>query len=291
MSEPINHHYLPVFYLRQWCDATGKVVRYYRPHKDVVASPIAPENTGYEPFLYALNGYPDDQKQWIEKNYMGPKVDEPASRALQTLLARNTPNLSAETRADWTRFLMSLALRDPATVAKTHTDARSELVSKLLRNPEEYDAIRGEDAPPTFYGWVETHIPHLLDNFGKLILPDLIENEEIGTVMIRMRWSAFDLSSSGLSLLTGDRPFIRAHGLKDKRCVIVLPISPRFAFIATHAPETERGLLNAGTKRLARDINARIVAQAVKHVYGVSDSHLQFVENRLAPASHELAQA
>jgi hypothetical protein len=58
MSHPINHHYLPVFYLRQWRNANGKVIRYHRPYKDVVASPIAPNNTGYEPGLYTLHGLP-----------------------------------------------------------------------------------------------------------------------------------------------------------------------------------------------------------------------------------------
>lgn len=286
MNEPINHHYLPVFYLRQWCNADGKIVRYYRPHRDVVASPITPENTGYEPHLYALNGYPDEQKQWIEKHYMGPVVDEPASRALRVLLARSEPTLSVDTRIDWTRFLMALALRDPTTVAKTSADARNELATKLLANPEEYEAIKGPNHPPTFYEWVEANIPSLLDNFGKLMLPNLIESQDIGTIMIRMRWSTLDLSSSGISLLTGDRPFIRVYGLKDKRCVIALPMSPRFAFIATHAPEAERGLLKAGVKRLANDVNAQIVAQAIKHVYGTDASHLRFVENRLAPVGH-----
>ena len=83
MNDPINHHYIPVFYLRQWCDAAGKVTRYYRPNVEVVASLITPENTGYEPHLYTLDGYPADQKQWIEKHYMGPAVDDPASKVLQ----------------------------------------------------------------------------------------------------------------------------------------------------------------------------------------------------------------
>lgn len=71
VSHPINHHYLPVFYLRQWCDANGKVVHYYRPYKDIVASPIAPDNTGYEPRLYTLHGYPPEEAQVIETEFMG----------------------------------------------------------------------------------------------------------------------------------------------------------------------------------------------------------------------------
>jgi hypothetical protein len=94
----------------QWCNADGKIVRYYRPHLKVVASPITPEKTGYEPHLYSLDGLPSDQRQQIEKHYMAPVVDDPASRALQILMARNTSNTSARLRTDWVRFLMSLSL-------------------------------------------------------------------------------------------------------------------------------------------------------------------------------------
>ncbi len=48
MNEPDKHHYLPVFYLSRWSQPDGKVIRYYRPHQAVVASPIAPKNTGYD---------------------------------------------------------------------------------------------------------------------------------------------------------------------------------------------------------------------------------------------------
>jgi hypothetical protein len=105
MSLPINHHYLPVFFLSQWCNAVGKVVRYYRPCKAVVASPIAPENTGYEPGLYTLFGYPPDKAQAIETEFMGPHVDGPASKALKILIAPDFSGMTDEMRVDWTRFL------------------------------------------------------------------------------------------------------------------------------------------------------------------------------------------
>src|SRR5258708_37469711 len=101
MSEPINHHYLPVFYLRQWCNAAGKVVRYYRPHRAVVASPITPENTGYEPALYSLDGDPSEHRQAIEKQFFGPIIDEPASRTLAALLERKRRKQTPDSRSTW----------------------------------------------------------------------------------------------------------------------------------------------------------------------------------------------
>jgi hypothetical protein len=286
MSDPINHHYLPVFYLSQWCNLDGKVMRYYRPRHQVVASPITPENTGYEPLLYSLDGYAPEHRQAVEKTFMGPRVDGPAADALKVLLARKDPNLSEQTQADWTRFLMSMGLRDPATLAKIKADTRRSLEAKLLSEPEAYLAARGESNHPTLLAWFESHAPALLPNIGTLYLPGLIENEQIGTIIIRMRWATLDLSSSAVTLLTSDRPYIRTHGLKDPQCILVLPLSPRFAFVATHDLEQQQKLLRRGTTGLVKSINAHVVAQAVKHVYGVSNLHLRFVENRLCPPGH-----
>jgi hypothetical protein len=283
MTEPIDHHYIPVFYLSQWCDPTGKVVRYYRPRKEVIASPITPKSTGYETQLYTLNGYPDEQKQWIEKHYMGPVVDEPASKALRILLAHNNLNLPLETRTDWVRFLMSLSLRNPEAVANSNAEMRAGLADKFSQHRDWYEANKKANDPQTFVEWVQNNIPLVLENSGKLHLPDFIENPDIGTVLIQMRWFTFDLGSSAFTLLTGDRPFIRTLGLKDQRCVVVLPISPRFAFVATHVPEVDRHLRGLDPTQLVKYINAGIVAQAIKYVYGLSEGHLQFVENRLAP--------
>jgi hypothetical protein len=283
VNDPINHHYIPVFYLRQWCDAAGKVTRYYRPNVEVVASPITPENTGYEPHLYTLDGYPADQKQWIEKHYMGPAVDDPASKALQTLLAADIPNLTAEKKIGWTRFLMSLSLRDPDAVAKANADMRQALTIKLCQSREWYDANKTSADPATFAEWVESNIPSMLEKGGTLHLPNFIDNADIGTVILHMSWFTFDLEGGGLTLLTGDRPLIRTHGLKDRHCIVLLPLSPRLVFVATNAPETDRGLLRAKREKLVTDINARIVAQARRYVYGATTHHLRFVENRLAP--------
>ena len=79
MNEPINHHYLPVFYLEQWCGDKGKVVRYYRPYRKVVAAPISPDYTGYEPYLNTLEGFPPDLRASIETHYMTPEIRRPRS--------------------------------------------------------------------------------------------------------------------------------------------------------------------------------------------------------------------
>lgn len=146
MSHPINHHHLPVFYLRQWCNSNGRVVHYHRPYKDVVASPIAPDNTGYERDLYTLRGYPPEKAQAIETDVMGPHVDEPASRALKILIARDFSGMTDEMREGWTRFLMSMRLRDPHSLAEQSTLAGNLLKGDLLVDTE-YQIIRKDTDP------------------------------------------------------------------------------------------------------------------------------------------------
>ena len=281
MSEPINHHYLPVFYLRQWCNAAGKVVRYYRPHRAVVASPITPENTGYEPALYSLDGYPSEHRQAIEKQFFGPIIDEPASRTLAVLLERKPEKLTPEHRIAWTRFLMAMRIRNPEMVAQISGEAMRRAEEALLRDPEQYLAAKRPYDPPTLLEWARKYAAPRLENSGKLLLPALAQSEKIGNAIIGMRWATLDLSASAVDLLTSDSPFVMTHGLGDQRCVVAFPLSPRLAFFATHDPAQERRICGHALEHIAKSLNESVVSQAARHVYGTSASHLRFVENRL----------
>ncbi len=283
MSEPIHHHYIPVFYLRHWCGTDGKLVRFWRPHQEVVASRISPEHTAYEPYLYTLDGYPPDQQQAIEKHFMGPAVDGPGSEAFRVLIGRDNSKLTPELRSAWTRFLMAIRVRNPETVARIGKMARQLLERNLLLDLDEYRARKGADDPPTPVEWMEKHAAPILNTFGKQMLPDLSQLRGIGETIIRMNWSTFDLSASKVDLLTSDRPFIATHGLADSRCIIAFPLSPQLAFIATHDRAIERELLRHSVTKIAKALNAQVVQQAVMNVYGSSASHLHFIENMLRP--------
>ena len=64
MSDPEKHHYLPVFYLKQWAALDGRGIGCYPPKREVIARPIAPKNTGYEHGLYSLDGYNPKQRNF-----------------------------------------------------------------------------------------------------------------------------------------------------------------------------------------------------------------------------------
>jgi Protein of unknown function (DUF4238) len=245
LSRPIDHHHLPIFYLTGWGGPDGRIVRYWRPNdREVKASPIAPKNTGFEPHLYSLSGYPEDQREVIEERFFGPVVDDPASRALKVLIERDQAKLTEELRVAWTRFMMASRVRSPDMVDEIQRVARKHLEDNLLRDPHEYDALRRDGDPPTLLEWAELRIKPRPDNSGKFVLPDLAQNSKIGEALIHMKWATLDLSAARHELLTSDQPFVVTRGLTDRRCVVGFPLNPRFAFVATHDRVMERRLLS-----------------------------------------------
>jgi hypothetical protein len=210
MNQPINHHYLPVFYLKQWCGGDGKVVRYYRPYREVVTSAVTPDNTGYEPNLYTLEGFPADLRVSIETHYMGREIDQPASEVLSLLLSFKLPTTDAMKRA-WARFLMSLALRNPQILAVLKADLRQQLIAQLRIKPGVQEEYRAAGDPRDITAWLGDRFPqHLLESSGTLVLPLFIE--ELSKPFHGMRWFVFDLGRAATPLLTSDRPFFGQHG-------------------------------------------------------------------------------
>jgi hypothetical protein len=52
-------------------------------------------------------------------------------------------------------------------------------------------------------------------------------------------------------------------------------------FVAANTEQTEQIIRNWDPDRLIEHVNDRVASQAVKYVWGVDDSQLRFVENRL----------
>ena len=85
MNEPMDHHYLPIFYLSRWVGQDGRVCRFNRPYRsEVKAKRVAPKGTGFEPSLYEARGLPPERAQAMEKQFMA-KLDNSAAEALHLL--------------------------------------------------------------------------------------------------------------------------------------------------------------------------------------------------------------
>ncbi len=197
------------------------------------------------------------------------------------MFERKLEKLTPELRIAWTRFLMAMRIRNPEMVAQLSGEVMRRAEQALLRDPEQYLAVKRPHDPPTLLEWARKYAAPRLENSGKLLLPELAQSEKIGNAIIGMRWATLDFSASEVDLLTSDNPFVMTHGLGDQRCVVAFPLSPRIAFFATHDPAQEKRICGHTLEQIAKSLNQSVVGQAHRHVYGASASHLRFVENRL----------
>ena len=251
MSEPLNHHYIPIFYLKKWATSEGKLHRYSRlPTNRVVCRLCAPKGTGYEPLLYTLKGYPKEHQQVIEKGLLSA-IDRDGALALDNLSQGDWSKLTLESRNAWTTFLMSLQVRTPEMIARLLSEGRQNLLKNLSDKPEEYEAVRSQDDPATLPEWAEAHCPATIENFGKLVFPKLVVHPKIGQAIFGMDWWAIAFPPGTVSLLTSDRPLIMTRALADQRCIISIPLGPRLAFFAARSRLIAEGMLKVRGNALA----------------------------------------
>jgi Protein of unknown function (DUF4238) len=156
MSKEGKHHYIPVFYLKQWTGEDGRLCEYSRPYKYVKARRVHPDATGYVHGLYALPDVPPEQAQMIESGLM-QSVDSWAAKGLMLLLQAGATAGKMESRPGlgWSQFLYSLMSRTPEHLALMKKKL-SELGPEVLENiREDYSRLRTPDDPETFEEYKE----------------------------------------------------------------------------------------------------------------------------------------
>jgi Protein of unknown function (DUF4238) len=281
MSQPNDHHYLPVFYLKRWTGSRGRVWRYYRPRDRVVPTEVGPKFTGYEEGLYRLDVTADPQM--IETKFFAV-VDNNAAPVLERMIQEGPAALGENERRSWTLFLMSMLIRSPHSLVEIRSVINAFFRANLekLHQPD-YAASRQPDDPVSIC-YFAMNRPELAEAY-KAALPDMIDNDVIGQHIINMRWAMLNLSAAPHTLLTGDRPCMTSRGIADPACLLSLPVSPTHLFVAAH----DIGLLHRLAAQPARDTvrnsNDCVVKLAVQNVYGCTRGHLTFVEKRLRKGS------
>jgi hypothetical protein len=108
-SVPRDHHFIPVFLLKQWAAANGKLVEYTIKRHKLIAKPVGPRSTGFEVDLYAFDELPPDVRQFVEEEFFN-YADNIAAIALERLLAGDLDDWSSELKSGWSRFVIGIHL-------------------------------------------------------------------------------------------------------------------------------------------------------------------------------------
>jgi len=284
VNTPRKHHYVPVFYLKQWAGADRRLCEYKRVPGKILTRRTFPDGTGYEKDLYRVDGLPEPLAQEVESKFMH-MVDTNAKRALDKIISGDESRWEEKPRSAWTRFILSLRFRNPEVVhdLKRHMlEVWKAGVDHLQAN---YHALRLPSDPPTFEEYMERCKPEAPYKGALLLLQQIIDNDRVGPTIFDMHWSRVSVAASSLPLLTSDRLLDMPHGLGSKNAYIALPIAPRMLFVAAHDNTWEKRLGDSDPTHVVKSVNAAVVSQARKFVWGVDDSQLRFVQNHMGTAS------
>lgn len=254
----MKHHYIPQCYLRQWTGADRMLCEYQRPFRQVVATRRYPSQTGYVTDLYTLDDLKAGDQYAVERKFF-QKVDQGAADCIQALLDPTRSDIPDKLRVAWCVFLLTLYQRHP----------------KKIEFLNQFAAAAGFSLVPEKGG---------MSAYAADLLVSGSTRDAIVTYLMGMQWHVCDIGNLDRTLLTCDMPVVGSDGLKHEWGHLLLPLSPRHFFVAVNRPQTLQHLQNDLTAgRLINSINDFVVKEAFKFVYGADDSHLRFVENRMAP--------
>lgn len=278
-GQPRDHHYIPVFYLKQWANSAKKVIEFTVKHGNFIAKPVGPKGTGFQTDLYAFPELPPDMAQHIEDVFL-KYTDNTASRALNKLLSGDD-RWNSDLRSGWSRFLISLIIRHPDVMMELRSATITSWERAGPNAQKRYEESKEPHHPATFDEYIAAVDPLIPMKVSMNAIIKAIDNEEIGTQFNAMFWGTVDISKGPHRFLTSDRPLQYAF-LKEPRGFISLPISPTKLFVASNNNDGISKLRRLNPKSVAQRVNMWAVARARKFVIAHDESQAAFIKKHIS---------
>lgn len=215
----------------------------------------------------------------VERDFLGPKVDDPAATVHKKILASGVRSLTDDDKRVWSPFLVSLMLRGPSMMRHIRERGSQILGAGLDENPDDYLEVRGDDPEPTLRAWVERNHPDVLEDLRVMTLPHLVFSETLNGAILRSKWATRPIHQSRFDLLIADKPLIYV-GKLGTSFLVTLPLAPRLAFLAFNDEGTWANLQRESDEQFARKINLAMM-DAEAYVYASDIKQEAFVRKYL----------
>jgi hypothetical protein len=271
MSKEGDHHYLPIFYLKQWAGSDGRICEYKRRYHGVLPKRVFPAATGYVRGLYSVDDTDPEVINVIETKFLMP-VDGLAAEALQDLVLDRPFKQPLRMRHSWTRFVLSLMIRYPEAIAEMKRQLRENVIKMYL-------ATKKEDEPASFAEYEAQHGTNDLARLHGKLMMDLMQDSRMGRLIYNMHWGVIRFSRYKHDLLTSDRP-VTSNMLPISANHLCLPIGPEHLFIACQTERAEAEFRRIDPQHAMLTINDMVARRAQSLVFARDNSQTRFVENR-----------
>lgn len=285
MQQSKKHHYVPVFYLKRWCNQDGQVQVIRNIQGKVARSSRAPNYLNFELHLYSYaQSFDASDHAEIESKFYMP-LDNEGARIVSKMVEGRP--LDKRDKILWTQFLMAMRVRTPENVARIRSALEGGLLREMELAQHDYQKLRDDSDPLTAVDWLQVMRPGLLESLGVCQLPKISSDPEVMQEIASFEWHVLNLGGSSRPLLTSDRPCVYTTGIDHRDCVIALPLSPTYASFAFRPDsKAKRALMKTPISRVAGALNRSVVTQAYSRAYSrrVLDGPDSFFQRYLAPA-------
>lgn len=276
---PRDHHFIPAFYLKQWC-VGGKLIEYSIKNKKLISKPVGPKATGFQTDLYSFPELPPDQAQHIEKVFL-QYLDNTADRGLKLHLTGDRRGWTPELVDGWSRFLLSVHVRHPDAMIEFRATLKRIWAESGVSTQDEYYRTKKPTDPDTFEEYIANIDPLIPIKVQVNAIINAIDNEFVINHFRGMYWSVINLSNSPHRLLTSDRP-LGLFDLKRADGAMYLPISPTLLFLAANDRKTALNLVRVPPNDIAARVNEFVVVRARRYVWAQTESQATFIKRRMS---------
>ena len=184
------HHYVPKFLLERWHTGADERLSVFRwAHGKLTHHRYKAKSVAKAEHLYSMRRSQTEPDVKVEKDFLGPHVDDPAAIVHKKILAMGVRSLNDDDKRAWSLFLVSLMLRVLATMQHMRQRGRQTLAAGLDEAPDDYLDARGDDPEPTLRAWVEKYHPDLLDDLAVMTLPHLVFSKLLNGAFLGAKWA------------------------------------------------------------------------------------------------------
>lgn len=279
-NAPWRHHYVPEFFLKQWCSEEDGKLQYftYTPKRKLVSYRKAPREIGFDRDLYTVSGITDPwDATYIEHLFFSP-VDNDAAVAMETLLQTGTLQTN-ELRSAWATLVSSLMLRSPTALKLTAKRVREMIRMDKTDIRARYAHLRRPSDPEDIHDWLDAGGEDLLRRISVTALPQLTLSEERNQHFVQMEWRVLAIPATEYTMMLSDHPVI-VRPVKLEGGHLALPISPTRLFVASNFPEVFDELGGLPAKEIVKRVNANVVGAARAFVGALDHRQQRFIKNR-----------
>jgi len=284
MATHVQQHYVPRFLLERWHSGPdGKLTQFQWLRGALRADRFTAKAVAKEEHLYSQRRSEGEPNVALERDFLGPHIDEPAANAHRKILLDGHQSLSSQERYEWSRFLLSLLVRTPQMVAFLRGYGRQVMEQMLDEQPEGMAHLRKNNPAMVLREWAEVHRPHLLDDVGVRALPTILTSQELNQALLDGAWSTESLAGSNVDALITDNPVVYLGDIK-KGFSFMLPIATDRAFVVASHPDDMARVAQMRRTGLTKSLNRHLVKHASRYVYATGLQHQNLIKKHLRQA-------